>query len=321
MAAAEFRALRDYLGSQILGQEELIEGLLIALLCEGHVLIEGAPGLAKTRAVKALAGAVEGRFARIQFTPDLLPADLTGSEVFHPQDASFVFQPGPLFNHLVLADEINRAPAKVQSALLEAMAEHQITVGKKSWRLPPLFMVAATQNPIEQEGTYPLPEAQMDRFALKVAVAYPDDEAELAIIRLVRAEERGTRQQNEGFAPLSPELILQARSELSAMTVSPLVEHYIIALVMATRHPDRYPATGLPQWIAVGASPRASIALDKCARAYAWLQGRNHVLPDDVRAMVPSVLGHRFTLSYDALADGVDHQQVVMTLLDHVVIG
>ena len=184
MAAAEFRALGDYLGSQILGQGPLIEGLLIALLCEGHVLIEGAPGLAKTRAVKALAGAVEGRFARIQFTPDLLPADLTGSEVFHPQDASFVFQPGPLFNHLVLADEINRAPAKVQSALLEAMAEHQITVGKKSWRLPPLFMVAATQNPIEQEGTYPLPEAQLDRFLLKLLVDYPSPAMELAILQL-----------------------------------------------------------------------------------------------------------------------------------------
>ncbi len=187
MAAAEFRQLADYLGSQILGQGPLIEGLLIALLCEGHVLIEGAPGLAKTRAVKALAGAVEGRFARIQFTPDLLPADLTGSEVFHPQDASFVFQPGPLFNHLVLADEINRAPAKVQSALLEAMAEHQITVGKKSWRLPPLFMVAATQNPIEQEGTYPLPEAQLDRFLLKLLVDYPSPAMELAILQLTPA--------------------------------------------------------------------------------------------------------------------------------------
>ena len=231
------------------------------------------------------------------------------------------FQPGPIFNSIVLADEVNRAPAKVQAALLEAMAEGTVTVGDKSHRLPELFMVLATQNPVEQEGTYPLPEAQMDRFALKVSVAYPDDEAELAIIRLVRAEESGNRQQGDHFAPLSPELILQARAELSAMTVSPLVEHYIIGLVMATRHPDRYPDTGLPQWIAVGASPRASISLDKCARAYAWLQGRNHVLPDDVRAMVPSVLGHRFTLSYDALADGVDHQQVVMALLDHVVIG
>lgn len=315
--------LIEQVGLSVVGQSHVIRALVIGLLTNSHVLLEGLPGTAKTRSVKALAEALNTSFGRIQFTPDLLPSDVTGTEMYQERDGAHQlrFQPGPIFNSIVLADEVNRAPAKVQAALLEAMAEGTVTVGDKSHRLPELFMVLATQNPIEQEGTYPLPEAQMDRFALKVAVAYPDDEAELAIIRLVRAEERGTRQQNEGVAPLSPELILQARSELSAMTVSPLVEHYIIALVMATRHPDRYPATGLPQWIAVGASPRASIALDKCARAYAWLQGRSHVLPDDVRAMVPSVLGHRFTLSYDALADGVDHQQVVMTLLDHVVIG
>ncbi|WP_227094584.1 AAA family ATPase [Aeromonas veronii] len=315
--------LIEQVGQSVVGQSHVIRALVIGLLTNSHVLLEGLPGTAKTRSVKALAEALNTSFGRIQFTPDLLPSDVTGTEMYQERDGAHQlrFQPGPIFNSIVLADEVNRAPAKVQAALLEAMAEGTITVGGKSHRLPELFMVLATQNPIEQEGTYPLPEAQMDRFALKVAVAYPDDEAELAIIRLVRAEERGTRQQNEGFAPLSPELILQARSELSAMTVSPLVEHYIIALIMATRYPDRYPATGLPQWIAVGASPRASIALDKCARAYAWLQGRNHVLPDDVRAMVPSVLGHRFTLSYEALADGVDHQQVVMTLLDHVVIG
>ncbi|WP_279501953.1 AAA family ATPase [Aeromonas veronii] len=315
--------LIEQVGHSVVGQSHVISALVIGLLTNSHVLLEGLPGTAKTRSVKALAEALNTSFGRIQFTPDLLPSDVTGTEMYQVRDGAHQlrFQPGPIFNSIVLADEVNRAPAKVQAALLEAMAEGTVTVGDKSHRLPELFMVLATQNPIEQEGTYPLPEAQMDRFALKVSVSYPDDETELAIIRLVRAEERGTRQQNEGFAPLSPELILQARSELSAMTVSPLVEHYIIALVMATRHPNRYPATGLPQWIAVGASPRASIALDKCARAYAWLQGRNHVLPDDVRAMVPSVLGHRFTLSYDALADGVDHQQVVMTLLDHVVIG
>jgi len=315
--------LIEQVGLSVVGQSHVIRALVIGLLTNSHVLLEGLPGTAKTRSVKALAEALNTSFGRIQFTPDLLPSDVTGTEMYQERDGSHQlrFQPGPIFNSIVLADEVNRAPAKVQAALLEAMAEGTVTVGDKSHRLPELFMVLATQNPIEQEGTYPLPEAQMDRFALKVSVAYPDDETELAIIRLMRTEERGTREQNEGFAPLSPELILQARSKLSAMTVSPLVEHYIIALVMATRHPDRYPATGLPQWIAVGASPRASIALDKCARAYAWLQGRNHVLPDDVRAMVPSVLGHRFTLSYDALADGVDHQQVVMTLLDHVVIG
>ncbi|MCF5897288.1 MoxR family ATPase [Aeromonas veronii] len=315
--------LIEQVGHSVVGQSHVIRALVIGLLTNSHVLLEGLPGTAKTRSVKALVEALNTSFGRIQFTPDLLPSDVTGTEMYQERDGAHQlrFQPGPIFNSIVLADEVNRAPAKVQAALLEAMAEGTVTVGDKSHRLPELFMVLATQNPIEQEGTYPLPEAQMDRFALKVSVAYPDDEAELAIIRLMRTEERGTRQQNEGLAPLSPELILQARSELSAMTVSPLVEHYIIALVMATRHPNRYPATGLPQWIAVGASPRASIALDKCARAYAWLQGRNHVLPDDVRAMVPSVLGHRFTLSYDALADGVDHQQVVMTLLDHVVIG
>ncbi|MFQ2179832.1 AAA family ATPase [Aeromonas veronii] len=315
--------LIEQVGHSVVGQSHVIRALVIGLLTNSHVLLEGLPGTAKTRSVKALAEALNTSFGRIQFTPDLLPSDVTGTEMYQERDGAHQlrFQPGPIFNSIVLADEVNRAPAKVQAALLEAMAEGTVTVGDKSHRLPELFMVLATQNPIEQEGTYPLPEAQMDRFALKVSVAYPDDEAELAIIRLMRTEERGTREQNEGLAPLSPELILQARSELSAMTVSPLVEHYIIALVMATRHPDRYPATGLPQWIAVGASPRASIALDKCARAYAWLQGRNHVLPDDVRAMVPSVLGHRFTLSYDALADGVDHQQVVMTLLDHVLIG
>ncbi|TNI90248.1 AAA family ATPase [Aeromonas allosaccharophila] len=315
--------LIEQVGQSVVGQSHVIRALVIGLLTNSHVLLEGLPGTAKTRSVKALSEALNASFGRIQFTPDLLPSDVTGTEMYQEHDGAHQlrFQPGPIFNSIVLADEVNRAPAKVQAALLEAMAEGTVTVGDKSHRLPELFMVLATQNPIEQEGTYPLPEAQMDRFALKVSVAYPDDEAELAIIRLVRAEEGGNRQQKTQFAPLSPDLVLQARAELSAMTISPLVEHYIIALVMATRHPERYPNTELAQWLAVGASPRASIALDKCARAYAWLQGRNHVLPDDVRAMVPSVLGHRFTLSYDALAQGVDHQQVVMALLDHVVIG
>ena len=315
--------LIEQVGQSVVGQSHVIRALVIGLLTNSHVLLEGLPGTAKTRSVKALAEALNASFGRIQFTPDLLPSDVTGTEMYQEHEGAHQlrFQQGPIFNSIVLADEVNRAPAKVQAALLEAMAEGTVTVGDKSHRLPELFMVLATQNPIEQEGTYPLPEAQMDRFALKVSVAYPDDEAELAIIRLVRAEERGNRQQSAHFAPLSPELILQARAELSAMTISPLVEHYIIALVMATRHPDRYPDADLAQWLAVGASPRASIALDKCARAYAWLQGRNHVQPDDVRAMVPSVLGHRFTLSYDALAQGVDHHQVVMALLDHVVIG
>lgn len=312
MAAAEFRQLGDYLGSQILGQGPLIEGLLIALLCEGHVLIEGAPGLAKTRAVKALAGAVEGRFARIQFTPDLLPADLTGSEVFHPQDASFVFQPGPLFNHLVLADEINRAPAKVQSALLEAMAEHQITVGKKSWRLPPLFMVAATQNPIEQEGTYPLPEAQLDRFLLKLLVDYPSPAMELAILQL--------NAQGDTLPPpltLSQADLLAARGAVQAVQMQGRLEHYLVQLVCATR-PGSGLCPELEPLVAVGASPRASIGLARAARARAWLAGRDFVLPEDIQQLAPAVLRHRLIPSYQALADNLDNEALITLLLDAI---
>ncbi|MFM5241172.1 AAA family ATPase [Aeromonas media] len=311
MAAAEFRALGDYLGSQILGQGSLIEGLLIALLCEGHVLIEGAPGLAKTRAVKALAGAVEGRFARIQFTPDLLPADLTGSEVFHPQDASFVFQPGPLFNHLVLADEINRAPAKVQSALLEAMAEQQITVGKKSWRLPPLFMVAATQNPIEQEGTYPLPEAQLDRFLLKLMVDYPSPAMELAILQL----NAGGEQLQPPPLTLSQAALLSARSAVQAVQMQSRLEHYLVQLICATR-PGSGLCPELEPLIAVGASPRASIGLARAARARAWLAGRDFVLPEDIQQLAPAVLRHRLIPSYQALADNLDNDTLIARLLD-----
>ncbi|HCH55204.1 AAA family ATPase [Aeromonas media] len=311
MAAAEFRALGDYLGSQILGQGSLIEGLLIALLCEGHVLIEGAPGLAKTRAVKALAGAVEGRFARIQFTPDLLPADLTGSEVFHPQDASFVFQPGPLFNHLVLADEINRAPAKVQSALLEAMAEQQITVGKKSWRLPPLFMVAATQNPIEQEGTYPLPEAQLDRFLLKLMVDYPSPAMELAILQL----NAGGEQLPPPPLTLSQAALLSARSAVQAVQMQSRLEHYLVQLICATR-PGSGLCPELEPLIAVGASPRASIGLARAARARAWLAGRDFVLPEDIQQLAPAVLRHRLIPSYQALADNLDNDTLIARLLD-----
>ncbi|MFM5839712.1 AAA family ATPase [Aeromonas rivipollensis] len=313
MAAAEFRALGDYLGSQILGQGSLIEGLLIALLCEGHVLIEGAPGLAKTRAVKALAGAVEGRFARIQFTPDLLPADLTGSEVFHPQDASFVFQPGPLFNHLVLADEINRAPAKVQSALLEAMAEQQITVGKKSWRLPPLFMVAATQNPIEQEGTYPLPEAQLDRFLLKLMVDYPSPAMELAILQL----NAGGEQLPPPPLTLSQAALISARSAVQAVQMQSRLEHYLVQLICATR-PGSGLCPELESLIAVGASPRASIGLARAARARAWLAGRDFVLPEDIQQLAPAVLRHRLIPSYQALADNLDNDTLIARLLDAI---
>lgn len=324
-AQQAIKRLIEQTEQSVIGQSHVIRALVIGLLTNGHVLLEGLPGTAKTRSVKSLANLLNTSFGRIQFTPDLLPSDVTGTEVYQevagkPQ---LHFQPGPIFNSIVLADEVNRAPAKVQAALLEAMAEGTITVGDKTHQLPELFMVLATQNPIEQEGTYPLPEAQMDRFIMKVTVDYPEDQAERDIIRLVRSEELGAKasQTANSVEYISPELILEARQQLPHIAVSELVEDYIVALVMATRKPQRYPDTQLDKWIEVGSSPRASIALDKCARAYAWLQGRDQVLPDDVRAMVPAVMGHRFSLSYDALADGVDHQRVIEELLDYVEIG
>lgn len=309
----------------VIGQSHVVQALVIGLLTNGHILLEGLPGTAKTRSVKSLANLLNTSFGRIQFTPDLLPSDVTGTEVYQEFDGKpqLHFQPGPIFNSIVLADEVNRAPAKVQAALLEAMAEGTITVGDKTHVLPNLFMVLATQNPIEQEGTYPLPEAQMDRFIMKVTVDYPEDAAEREIIRLVRSEELGAETSSQLVTPqhIEPELVLEARRQLPDVAVSDLVEDYIVALVMATRKPERYADSQLAKWIEIGSSPRASIALDKCARAYAWLQGRDHVTPDDVRAMVPSVLGHRFSLTYDALADGVDHQRVIQELLDYVEIG
>lgn len=313
----------------VIGQSHVVRSLVIGLLTQGHVLLEGLPGTAKTRSVKSLADNLHTSFGRIQFTPDLLPSDVTGTEVYQEQNGKpqLHFQPGPIFNSIVLADEINRAPAKVQAALLEAMAEGTITVGDQTHTLPELFMVLATQNPVEQEGTYPLPEAQMDRFIMKVSVDYPDDDAELDIIRLVRGEESGNKirqteqSEVEASIQLDPSMVMQARSELSSVEVSEISERYIVALVMATRKPERYSETNLSRWIEIGSSPRASISLDKCARAYAWLQGRDYVEPDDIRAMAHSVLGHRITLSYDALADGVTQQQVIDELLDHVVIG
>lgn len=314
----------------VIGQQHVVQALVIGLLTNGHVLLEGLPGTAKTRSVKSLANALNTSFGRIQFTPDLLPSDVTGTEVYQEVDGkpSLHFQSGPIFNSIVLADEVNRAPAKVQAALLEAMAEGTITVGDKTHQLPELFMVLATQNPVEQEGTYPLPEAQMDRFMMKVVVDYPEDEAERDIIRLVRSEEGQTQiaqTQIQSTATkvseLEPSIVLEAREQISQVMVSELVESYIVTLIMATRKPQRYQHSKLPNWIEVGASPRASIALDRCARAYAWLQGRDYVLPDDVRSMASPVLGHRFSLSYDAIAEGVNASQVVEELLDHVAIG
>ncbi|PSV04149.1 AAA family ATPase [Photobacterium leiognathi subsp. mandapamensis] len=316
--------LFDHVNQSVIGQPQVIKSLLIGLLTNGHILLEGLPGTAKTRSVKALAQALQVPFGRIQFTPDLLPSDVTGTEVYQEEAGKpqLRFQAGPIFNSIVLADEINRAPAKVQAALLEAMAEGTVTISDHTYALPSLFMVLATQNPIEQEGTYPLPEAQMDRFMLKVKVDYPTDEAELDIIRLVRKEETLPLSSNEaeGFT-LDPQVIFDARQSISSIHVSEIVERYIVSLVMATRYPERYPNTDLEQWIAIGASPRASIALDKCARAYAWLDQRDYVEPDDVRAVAGSVLGHRIALTYDAISEDVTAESVVQVLLDNVVVG
>ncbi|TDM51721.1 AAA family ATPase [Aliivibrio fischeri] len=317
--------LFEHVNRSVIGQPHVVKSLIIGLLTNGHVLLEGLPGTAKTRSIKTLAEALDVSFGRIQFTPDLLPPDVTGTEVYQEINGKpqLHFQAGPIFNSIVLADEINRAPAKVQAALLEAMAEGTVTISDNSHDLPELFMVLATQNPVEQEGTYPLPEAQMDRFMMKVNVDYPDDVAEKEIIRLVRNEEQQTNdnKQSKKNVHIDPNAILTGRKELTAVHVSDIAENYIVALVMATRHPERYPHTQLAKWIEVGSSPRASIALDKCARAHAWLENRMHVLPDDIRAVAHSVLGHRISLSYDALADGITSKEVVQVLLNSVVIG
>lgn len=313
-----FSALRDALASEIIGQAALVERLLVALLADGHLLVEGAPGLAKTSAIRALAARIEADFARVQFTPDLLPADLTGTEVWRPQDGRFEFLPGPIFHSLLLADEVNRAPAKVQSALLEAMGERQVTVGRKTYALPSLFLVMATQNPIEQEGTFPLPEAQLDRFLMHVRIGYPEAEAEAAILRLAR--ERALSELEAPAVP--PQRILQAdvmaaRAAVLGLHMAPAVERYLVELVLASRDAARYDA-GLARRIAWGASPRGSIALERCARAHAWLAGRDFVTPDDVRAMAPDVLRHRVLPSYEATAEGWDGERLVQALLAQV---
>ena len=317
-----FDAVRESLRTRIIGQEALVDRLLIALLADGHLLVEGAPGLAKTTAVKELAARIEGEFHRVQFTPDLLPADLTGTEIYRPENASFVFQRGPLFHNVLLADEVNRAPAKVQSALLEAMGERQITVGRTTYELPPLFLVMATQNPIEQEGTYPLPEAQLDRFLLFVRIDYPTGDAEQAILRLVRHEARrrvGERTHTGKVTRVEASVIFDARREVLDMHLSEPLERYLVELVLATRTPVRY-GDDLARWIAFGASPRASIALDQCARAHAWMDGRDYVAPHDIQAIAHDVLRHRVLLSFDAEADGIDSDHVVDALLSRVAV-
>lgn len=320
VAHAAFSRLRADLRGRIVGQDALIERLLVALLADGHLLVEGAPGLAKTRAIKVLSHSVEGDFHRLQFTPDLLPADLTGTEIYRPQDSSFVFRKGPLFHNLVLADEVNRAPAKVQSALLEAMGERQITVGSVTYPLPTLFMVMATQNPIEQEGTYPLPEAQLDRFLMHVLVNYPDAEGERAILELNRGEQRRTGGDEVLFKPqteVSEAEVLEARMQVLQTHLADALEEYIVQIVLATRSPGGY-GTDLEDSLQYGASPRGTIALDRCARAHAWLDGRDFVTPEDVQAIAPDVLRHRILLSFEAEAEGRTADSLIEQLISRI---
>ena len=311
-------ALRQMLSTQILGQDRLIERLLIALLADGHMLVEGAPGLAKTRAIKELAGGVEAEFHRIQFTPDLLPADITGTEIYRPETGSFVFQQGPIFHNLVLADEINRAPAKVQSALLEAMAERQVSIGRSTYELSPLFLVMATQNPIEQEGTYPLPEAQLDRFLLHVKLGFPDASVERRILQQARGEAINGESTPEHR--VSQQAIFAARKEILGLYMADAVEEYLVQLVMATRTPAKFDSD-LAEWIAYGASPRGTISLDRCARAHAWLAGRDFVSPEDIQAMFFDILRHRLILSFEAEAAGIDQDRVLQRILDVVAVA
>ncbi len=320
-ARASFAALRQHMRSRIVGQDALVDRLLIALLSDGHLLVEGAPGLAKTTAIKELASRIEGDFHRIQFTPDLLPADLTGTEVYRPQEGTFVFQHGPIFHNVVLADEINRAPAKVQSALLEAMGERQVTVGRTTYSLPRLFLVMATQNPIEQEGTYPLPEAQLDRFLLYTRIDYPVMEAEQQILQLNRAEAaREARHSQPTPEPVVTEsAVFQARRDLLEIYLAPALERYIVELVLASRDPGRYDAS-FQRWVSFGASPRGTIALDRAARAHAWLAGRDYVSPEDVQAIAGDALRHRILLSFEAEAEGIDSDRLIRELLSRVAV-
>ncbi len=310
--------LEKWLRGQIIGQERLVNRLLTAILADGHLLVEGAPGLAKTKAIKTLGQGLEGDFHRIQFTPDLLPSDITGTEIYRAQEGIFEFQQGPIFHNLILADEINRAPAKVQSALLEAMAERQVSFGRQTFQLPELFLVMATQNPIEQEGTYPLPEAQLDRFLMHVNVDYPDASSERSILQLVRQEMISTQRE-----PATPPLVLKqgtifaARQELLNMHMAPVVEEYIVQLTMATRNPALF-GDDLANWLEYGASPRGTIALDICARANAYLLGKDFVSPDDVQAVVHDVFRHRLIVSFEAEATGIDADHVIDTLVQRV---
>jgi MoxR-like ATPase len=325
-ARQQMLELQARVGQSIIGQQRVVERLLIGLLANGNLLVEGLPGLAKTRAIKALADNLETQFSRIQFTPDLLPSDVTGTEVYHQaaEGDEFRFDPGPIFANIVLGDEINRAPAKVQAAMLEAMEERQVTVAGTTHKMPPLFMVMATQNPVEQEGTYPLPEAQMDRFLMHVTIDYPSVEDEVRIIALVRGEETAqhdcdeVQSESSGAAErIAQDAVFAARAEIAAVQVSDAVQRYMADLVYATRTPEKY-ADNLDRWIDVGCSPRASLALDKCSRTHAWLQQRDYVDPEDVRAIVHDVMRHRLMLSYEAQGEGVSADQVIDAVVEHV---
>ncbi|MGB6221815.1 AAA family ATPase [Haloferula sp.] len=308
--------ISESMNAAVIGQEPVVERILIALLADGHLLMEGLPGVAKTRSIKTLSKLIESEFSRVQFTPDLLPSDVTGSEIYREQNGTFEFQPGPIFGNLVLADEINRAPAKVQAALLEAMEERQVTVAGTTHPLPRLFLVLATQNPIEQEGTYPLPEAQMDRFLLHVNVPYPPAENEAAILRLVRGEKTGTA--SEAPPAIDQELIFTARSEVNLIHVAEPAEKYMVDLVIATREPQRY-GGDLEKWIRLGASPRGTLALDAAARAHAWLQGQDFVSPENIRAVAPACLAHRIHPTYEAEAAGIGRSEIIEAVLEQVV--
>ncbi len=322
MSSENLDAVHSMMGQMalsVIGQQEVVKTLTLALLCSGNVMLEGLPGTAKTRSIKTLARVLQARLGRIQFTPDLLPSDVTGNEIYQDNQgkSELHFQPGPIFNELVLADEINRAPAKVQSALLEAMEEHQVTVAGKTYPLPPLFMVLATQNPIEQEGTYPLPEAQMDRFLMKISVDYPDSGAELEIIRLLQREEAEPEPE---LAMISQDHIFAARKAIQQMQVSETIEQYIVDLVMASRQPALY-SENLDRWIDIGSSPRASIGLHRVSRAHAWLADRDYVTPDDVQGVLHAVLRHRLILTYDALADHITPDAVIDEIINQVAVG
>jgi len=317
MAKQQLDALRVYLNKMILGQSELVDGLLIALLADGHIIVESPPGLAKTRAINALSDGIEGDFHRVQFTPDLLPSDLTGTDIFRQETGEFIFEKGPLFHNLILADEINRAPAKVQSALLEAMAEHQITVGKKTYQLPELFLVMATQNPLEQEGTYPLPEAQLDRFIMHLELDYPDAETEKEILKLNQKEI--LKQKVAQITPLLNTQIFAMREAVMKVTLAPHLEQYLIDLIIATRQPAKY-GSKLKEWISCGASPRATLALMRTAKARAWLDNRDFVMPGDIIANLYPVLRHRLILSYEAEAQGINANRVIKEIINQVAI-